>query len=179
MSSPGLTGRSSIPETPVLEPIGRGVLDHPLARVMTAEGVTSFFQDKSQRSRGATGVRVLLDFTLRIEEGAGKAGRWPRPWPASNKKSWRQSPQVWPRRPGPPCAMALRLIRDLPGARALLPPSSAKSSLADLTPASGCQDHTISSSASAPFVRARASRASPKRPSHPASRVVTIAIRPS
>ena len=71
----------------MLEPIGRGVLDHPLARVMTAEGVTSFFQDKSQRSRGATGVRVLLDFTLRIEEGAGKAGRWPRPWPASNKKA--------------------------------------------------------------------------------------------
>ena len=104
-------------------------------------------------------------------EGAGKAGRWPRPWPASNKKSWRQSPQVWPESPSPPCAMVLRLIRDLPGARALLPPSSAGSSLADLTPASGCQDHTISSSASAPFVRAKPSRAPPKRPSHPAPNV--------
>jgi hypothetical protein len=30
LSSSGLTGRPSIPETPVLEPIGRGVLDAPL-----------------------------------------------------------------------------------------------------------------------------------------------------
>ncbi len=37
-------------------------------------------------------------------EGAGKAGRWPRPWPACSKKSRRQSPQVWPKTPGPPCA---------------------------------------------------------------------------
>jgi hypothetical protein len=35
-SSPGLTGRSSIPEAAVLEPRSRGVLDHPHARVMTA-----------------------------------------------------------------------------------------------------------------------------------------------
>jgi hypothetical protein len=31
LSSPGLTGRSSIPETAVIEPRGRGVLDSPLA----------------------------------------------------------------------------------------------------------------------------------------------------
>src|SRR6266852_9224157 len=43
-SSPGLTGRSSIPETPMLKSRGRGVLDAPLARSMTAEG------DKSPRS---------------------------------------------------------------------------------------------------------------------------------
>jgi hypothetical protein len=49
--------------------------------------------------------------------------------------------------------------------------------LASLTPASGCQDHTTSPSASAPFVRtiARARRQSVHR--IPASRVVTIAIR--
>jgi len=34
-SSPGLTGRSSIPETSVIEPRGRGVLDTPHARGMT------------------------------------------------------------------------------------------------------------------------------------------------
>ena len=34
-SSPGLTGRPSIPETPVIEPRSRGVLDTPLARGMT------------------------------------------------------------------------------------------------------------------------------------------------
>jgi hypothetical protein len=29
-------GRSSIPEAPIIEPTGRGVLDHPPPRVMTA-----------------------------------------------------------------------------------------------------------------------------------------------
>src|ERR1700692_159376 len=53
-------------------------------------------------------------------------------------------------------------LRALPGDRALLPPSSAENS-ANLTPASGRQDHTTSPSASAPLVSAP-----PKRPSHPA-----------
>src|SRR3979409_2526244 len=52
-------------------------------------------------------------------------------------------------------------LRALPGDRACLPPSSADCS-ADLTPASGCQDHTTSPSASAPFVSV------PPRPPHPA-----------
>ena len=38
LSSPGLTGRPSIPEASVIEPKGRGVLDTPLARGMTVEG---------------------------------------------------------------------------------------------------------------------------------------------
>src|SRR5260370_36970183 len=42
-------------------------------------------------------------------------------------------------------------LRALPGDRALLPPSLAECS-ANLTPASGCQDHTPSPSASVPFV---------------------------
>src|SRR5262245_27329120 len=37
MSSPGLTGRSSIPEAVLLEPKSRGVLDTPHARGMTGE----------------------------------------------------------------------------------------------------------------------------------------------
>jgi hypothetical protein len=37
-----------------------------------------------------------------IAEGAGNAGRWPRPWPACNKKRRRQSPQVQPNRPAFP-----------------------------------------------------------------------------
>src|SRR5262245_14462963 len=37
MSSPGLTGRPSIPETSAIEPMGRGVLDTPHARGMTGE----------------------------------------------------------------------------------------------------------------------------------------------
>src|ERR1700693_1708787 len=48
--------------------------------------------------------------------------------------------------------MVYGLLRALPGARALWPPSSARLS-ANLTPASGCQDHTTSPSASGALVR--------------------------
>ena len=44
------------------------------------------------------------------------------------------------------------LFRALPGDRALLPPSSTRFLTADLTPASGCQDHTASPSASSALV---------------------------
>jgi hypothetical protein len=65
---------------------------------------------------------------------------------------------------GIPRAMVLRLIRTLPGDRALLPPSSARSlrvgpegstslSRIDLIPASGDQDHTISPCESMPLVQ--------------------------
>src|SRR5690242_17848577 len=55
--------------------------------------------------------------------------------------------------PDLPCAMALRLIRTLPGDRAFLPPSLATFvTPASLASASGGQDHTISPSAAAPFV---------------------------
>jgi hypothetical protein len=47
-------------------------------------------------------------------------------------------------------------LRTLPGDRACLPPSSPRSLLLkNLTPASGCQDHTTSPSASAPLVLRR------------------------
>ena len=55
---------------------------------------------------------------------------------------------------GLPCAMVLRLIRALPGDRALLPPSSVDHSTT-LAPASGRQDHTTSPSAPAPLVLRR------------------------
>ena len=74
---------------------------------------------------------------------------------------------------GLPCAMVLRLIRDLPGDRALLPPSSVDHSTT-LAPASGRQDHTISPSAPAPLVLRRQNV---HRIPLPTS--VTIAIRPS
>jgi hypothetical protein len=63
-------------------------------------------------------------------------------------------------------------LRALPGDRALLPPSSALL-IADLTPASGRQNHTTSPSASAPFVCVPPTSTA----SRPAS--VTIASRPS
>jgi hypothetical protein len=65
------------------------------------------------------------------------------------------------------------LYRALPGDRALLPPSFADRS-ANLTPASGCQDHTTSPSASSAFVsRAISVHRIPRSTS------VTIAKRPS
>jgi hypothetical protein len=69
--------------------------------------------------------------------------------------------------------MVLRLIRDLPGDRAFLPPSPArrvKRLSANLAPASGRQNHTISPSAIASFVRAMIAPEL-SRPSHPASYV--------
>src|SRR5450432_99525 len=62
--------------------------------------------------------------------------------------------QVTPESPGTPRAMVYGLFRALPGDRAFLPPSPAGFT-ANLTPASGRQDHTSSPSASAPFVRER------------------------
>src|ERR1700733_13089349 len=66
------------------------------------------------------------------------------------------------------------LLRALLGDRACLPPSPAKSLSADLTPASGCQDHTASPSARN-VIRLLTCRV--HRIPHPTS--VTIAIRPS
>jgi len=101
-----------------------------------------------------------------MEEGAGNAGCWPHPWPASKRKSWRQLPQVQPEQPAFPARWLYGLYRALPGNRAfLLPSPAAFVTPARLTPASGCQDHTILPSASASFVRTKNSRASPKRPS--------------
>ena len=56
----------------------------------------------------------------------------PRPWPACNKKSRRQSPQVQPGQTGIPCTMVLRLIRDLLGVPGLLASVAARASPARL-----------------------------------------------
>jgi hypothetical protein len=63
----------------------------------------------------------------------------------------------------------LRLIRALPGAPGFLATVAGGITSANLTPASGCQDHTILPSASSV-----ARLASPKRPPHPAPRFVTL-----
>jgi hypothetical protein len=65
-----------------------------------------------------------------------------------------------------PCAMVLRLIRDLPGVPGLIAPVAGGSSSAGLIPASGDQDHATSPSATG-FIR----HVNPARPSHPALHV--------
>src|SRR5712672_2248340 len=64
------------------------------------------------------------------------------------------------------------LLRALPGDQACLTPSPALL-IADLTPASGRQNHTTWPYASASFVRLAIARLTPPRPLHPAPRFVT------
>src|SRR5438128_8562935 len=77
-----------------------------------------------------------------------------------------QTLQVPPRHPGFPRAMALRLIRALPGERPFLPPLPAGLT-ADVAPGSRRQDHTISPYAAA-FSPGERARLTPQRPSQPA-----------
>src|SRR5260370_13703766 len=79
--------------------------------------------------------------------------------------------QVTPESPGIPHAMVLTASCALsPVSRAFLPPSPLRSLLLkNLTPASGCQDHTPSPSAD----KRRRLRHHP-RPPHPAPRFVTL-----
>src|ERR1700742_3466683 len=80
--------------------------------------------------------------------------------------------QVRREHPGLPCAMALRLIRALPGDPAFLSPSPAGLT-ADLTPTLGRQDHTLS-----PYAGLRIVTRS-RRPPRPAPTSVTTADVPS
>ena len=77
-----------------------------------------------------------------------------------------------PHQPAFPARWFYGFLRALPGDRAFLPPSLVNSST-NLAPASGRQNHTTSPSATAPLVLQHH-----RRPSHPAPRFVTIAIRP-
>ena len=145
MSSPGLSGRSSIPATPAIEPRSRGVLDHPHSRVMTTEYDSAFSRHEMPE--------VCFGFALFQTEGAGKTGcaLHPRSRVQYVHKNAHTSIQVQRRASGLPCAMVLRLITRSPRRPAFLPPSLADRSTS-LTPASGRQDHTPSPSASAALV---------------------------
>jgi hypothetical protein len=68
VSSPGLTGRSSIPETPRLEPRSRGVLDGPVK-----PGHDSG-EDQRKHSRGTFVPEFCVISRPRKSEGAGNAG---------------------------------------------------------------------------------------------------------
>jgi hypothetical protein len=108
--------------------------------------------EKTRASDLAAGMPELcIDHVPRKSEGAGKAGWLAAPMARQQQKSWRQSPQV-SQSTGPPCAMVLRLIRDLPGDRAFLPPSLRRRHQRNLASASGGQDHTTSPSVSTSLV---------------------------
>ncbi|MGJ4887308.1 hypothetical protein ACQR1Y_03915 [Bradyrhizobium sp. HKCCYLRH3099] len=94
------------------------------------------------------------------------------------KKSRRQVPQVQPDRPGIPCAMALRLIRGLPGAPgfwATIPGAIALRQVDTSIGVSGHHDFTVRIML---FVRATDHAAASHAHRSPGSTFVTIAIRP-
>jgi hypothetical protein len=110
----------------------------------------------------------VLKRTALLNEGAGNAGCALHPRPPVQQKSTGVSNQGYTATAGIPCTMVLRLIRDLPGDRALLPPSPVRRLM---------RLHELSASVGAPgphdfAVRnaARTSAHSP-RPPHPASNV--------
>jgi hypothetical protein len=138
-SSPGLTGRPSIPGTAATEPKGRGVLDAPLEAGHDGGGRRDDMFSRRVASES------FQSSTLENKEGTGKTGCPPHPWSACNKKA-RGRTTGTSGSSGLPCAMVLRLIRDLPGDRALLPPSFVDHPT-NLAPASGRQDHATSPSA--------------------------------
>jgi hypothetical protein len=114
------------------------------------------------------------------KEGAGKTGctLHPRSRVQAAHKKTHTSIQVQRRQSGLPCAMVLRLISRSPRRPAFLPPSLANDS-ANLTPASGHQDHTTSPYAIASLVRAQKKArddAAASTASHP--NVVTMANAP-
>jgi hypothetical protein len=113
---------------------------------------------KSSRSRGADASEFWRSPHSEIEERAGKAGCRLTFLARVQQKKHAAVTTGSTGSSGLPCTMLLTLSFALPGDRAFLPLSSARSSLADLMPASGCQDHTTSPSAAAPFVREKNAR---------------------
>jgi hypothetical protein len=149
------------------------------SRAMTVGGYGSdsiFKQQQTQlRDLAAGSARGLPEIPYPQSEGAGNAGRPMRPIAACAMivvERTRVS-QVTPESPGIPGAMVYGLFRALPGEPGFLATVASGIASANLTPASGRQDHTTSPSALALFVSSIfASTAS--RPA-----LVTIAKRPS
>jgi hypothetical protein len=127
------------------------------------------------RILAAPNARVLLHARPSKEVRAqGMPGAGRNPWPACSKKKQAAVTTGTAKTSGIPCAMVLTLIARSPWGPGFLAPIARRIIIpARLASASGGQDHTL--------LRPQEPRSScaPSRPPHPASRVVTIAIRPS
>jgi hypothetical protein len=155
-SSPlGLTGRSSIPEALMIEPRGR-VLDAPAFAEHDSGERRDFSFSRHEY------VRVIRPNRPRNRRGR-REGRVPTAPMVRVQQKARGRTTGTGGSSGLPCAMVLRLIRDLPGDHAWLPPSSADRS-ANLAPASERQDHTISPSAAMPLVASTSPASIASRP---------------
>src|SRR6202000_349525 len=93
-------------------------------------------------SRGAISRPGLANIALETARAQGMPGaRRTHCLACKTKKTDAGSTQVRRHHSGTPCAMGLRLLRDLPGEPAFLPPSPA-SHLAGLSPALAGHGHT-------------------------------------
>jgi hypothetical protein len=125
---------------------------------MTTERVSRSYPHFKQRIQDgllATLIRPsdLSSWPSEVEEGAGNAGRWPQPMARLQQRK-QAAVTTGPADIRHSLRDGLRLIRDLPGAPGFLATiiRAKRSFIANLTSASGCQDHTISSSAGAALV---------------------------
>jgi hypothetical protein len=149
---------------------------HPTIPIQIPKSLAVIARTKTPKRAPASPRHEMPEFCIIIDpqgrEGAGNAGCSPHPWPACNKKSRRQSPQV------------RRNIR-----HSLHDGVAAYSAL---SPVSGLDSHRhwriarqldASVGASGPHslgrTRPALRRCAQPRPSHPAPRFVTIAKRPS
>ena len=129
---------------------------HALTRAEGGEKKTEFkFSNSTSHSRGAFRPSFALLVPPSFQRAQGKPGVRCTRSRACSVGSTRVSHHEYTGSPGIPERDGVNgFLRALPGDRALLPPSSLRSlPLKNLTPASGCQDHTTSPSASAPFVK--------------------------
>jgi hypothetical protein len=140
---------------------GRGEVSPRLGQAKRYRDHRSSFGFNCQAARGCAfafsrrdAPELCVDcHPLKQQEGAGKAGcaLHPRSRVQNAQEKTHTSIQVQRRQSGLPCAVVYGLFRARPGDRAFLPPSPALLS-ANLTPASGCQAHTASPSATTAFV---------------------------
>jgi hypothetical protein len=77
----------------------------------------------SARVLAAPIARAVFSKTLLSQEGAGECRELAAPMARLQKSKQAADTTGSAKSPGIPCATVLRFIRDLPGARALLPPS--------------------------------------------------------
>jgi hypothetical protein len=138
-SSPGLTGRSSIPETAARKPRSRGVLGPPLSRRTTAEN------DVRPHSRGTVCPRFANTVPREKREQGMPGARCTRGLVCKFvRKKRTRAYRFSGGNPAFPARWFYGLLRALPGDRAFLPPSHCGCVPQNLAPASGRQDHTTS-----------------------------------
>src|SRR5689334_16244987 len=85
--------------------------------------IVNYLRWTSARALAAPIARAVLDKTLSKARGRRECRELAAPMARLQKSKQAADTTGSAGSPGIPCAMALRLIRDLPGARALLPPS--------------------------------------------------------